>query len=369
MLSGRAYHTSIDLGVLDRAWRLARRGKRARVDVARFEMDVERRLVALCERLARRAWRPSPYRVFTVRDPVVRTIAALPFEDRVVQHALMAFVAPRIERSLAAQTWACLPERGSHRALAWVAEHARRRRWCLRLDVRKFFPSVDHAVLREALARLHPPGEEQLRWLEDLLLDHPGPFERATFWFAGDDLFAGLRPRGLPIGNLTSQWWANLVLSPLDHMLANHLGVREFARYMDDVVVLDDDRARLERIWQAYDAGLARVRLKLHPTKCEIRATRDGFAFLGFRIRRTDVGVAVHLADESVERFRARMAEIMARYEVGAVEPEEVRSRVMAWRGHAMHGHTRALCRKVLDELVFVRRRSGTDGGIGGHGE
>jgi hypothetical protein len=220
VLPGRAYHTSIDLGVLDCAWRLARRGKRARVDVARFEIELERRLVALCERLARRAWRPSPYLVFTVRDPVVRTIAALPFEDRVAQHALMAFVAPRIERSLVAQTWACLPERGSHRALAWVAEHARRRRWCLRLDVRKFFPSVDHAVLRRALARLQ----------------------------------------------------------------------------------------------------------------------------------------SVHLADEAVERFRARMAELVARYEVGAVEPEEVRSRVMAWRGHAMHGHTHALCRKVLDELVFVRK-------------
>jgi len=161
-----------DVGALVSAWLTARRGKRHRPDVARFERDAERRLVALAAALAQRSWRPSPYRVFTVRDPVVRTIAALPFDDRIVQHALMAAVAPRIQRSLAPQTWACLPGRGSHGALAWVARRCAIRRWCLRLDVRKFFPSVDHGVLRAMLRGLHGDDDAPLRWLEDLLLDH-----------------------------------------------------------------------------------------------------------------------------------------------------------------------------------------------------
>ncbi len=341
------------------AWLRARRGKRHRPDVARFERDAERRLVALAEEIRVRAWRPSPYRVFTVRDPVVRSIAALEFEDRVVQHALMAVTATRIQRSLVPQTWACLPERGSHAALAWVAERCRRRRWCLRLDVRKFFPSVDHAVLRERLARLRLPHEATVRWLEELFLGHAGPFERAVFWFPGDDLLAGMRPRGLPIGNLTSQWWANLLLSPLDHLFANRLGLRDFARYMDDVVVFDDDRERLEAVWREADGCLSRLRLKLHPVKCAITATRDGFGFLGFRLRRTDGGVSVRIADESVERFRASMALLRARFEVGAAGGREVHDRVAAWLGHARQGHTRALCQKVLSEFVFVRRRDG----------
>ena len=205
------------------------------------------------------------------------------------------------------------------------------------------------------LRALHGDEDAELRWLEDLLLDHPGPFERAVFWFEGDDLLSGLRPRGLPIGNLTSQWWANLVLSPLDHLLANHLGVRDFARYMDDLVVFDDDRERLEAVWRACDARLAKLRLRLHPTKCALTATRDGFGFLGFHLRRTKTGVSVRIADESVERFRARMGELVARYAVGTVEFDTVKSHIAAWRGHAMQGHTRALCEKVMSEFVFVR--------------
>lgn len=308
-------HGDVVAGALD-AWpdrvlphphRRGRAGRRV--------VDSEARLVNLHQRLATRTWRPSPYRVFTVREPAVRTIAALPFEDRVVQHCLMAAMAPRIQRGLVGQTWACIPG-----------------------------------------------GDDDLRLIEDLLLDHPGPFERATFWFAGDDLFAALRPRGLPIGNLTSQWWANLILSPMDHLLANHLGVRDFARYMDDVVVFDDDRARLEQVWRAYDAGLARLRLRLHPRKCAITATRDGVAFLGFRLRRTDGGVAVRIADESVERFRQRMADLQLAYSVGAVDAGTVRSHIAAWMGHAGHGHTRALCRSVLAETAFVRRGGVTEG-------
>ncbi len=287
----------------------------------------------LGEALRTRRWRPRPYSVFTVRDPVTRTIAALPFEERIVQHALMASVATRIERRLVAQTWACLPGRGSHRALAWATAACRERRWCLRLDVRKFFPSVDHAVLRGMLEELHRGDalEGDARWLEDLFLNHPGGFEVARFWFPGDDLLAGLRPRGLAIGNLTSQWWANLVLSPGDHVLANHLGVRHFARYMDDVVVFDDSRARLEQVWRAYDEGLTRLRLRLHPTKCRITATRDGLDFLGFTLRRRGSGVSVRIADESVARLRRSLATIEALYAVGAVGAAEVRARVLSW--------------------------------------
>ena len=338
------------------AWRRARRGKRRRPDVARFEIDAERHLVVLRDEISSRRYRPGPYAVFTLREPVTRSIAALGFRDRVVQHYVMATLAPRIERSLVPQTWACLPKRGSHRALGWAAVQCRRHRWCLRLDVRKFFPSVDHAVLRGLLSAVVARDEPSLRWLCDVFLDHPGPFERSRLWFAGDDLFAALRPRGLPIGNLTSQWWANLMLSPLDHLLANHLGVRDFARYMDDVVVFDDDRARLERIWRAWADGAEALRLRAHPVKCGIAATRDGFGFLGFRLRRTDDGVAVRLADASIERFRQRMAGLVLLYEAGAVDASVVRSHVAAWLGHAKHGHTRGLCEQVLAEFTFVRR-------------
>jgi retron-type reverse transcriptase len=334
--------------------------------VARFELIQEVELLALRDELASGRYRPGPYRVFTVHDPVRRSIASLGFRDRVVQHALMLSLEPGIVRTLAPQTHACIVGRGSHRALALVREFVRHCRWCLRLDVQKFFPSIDHTLLREALSR--QTQDRLLRWLCDLFLELPGPYERSRLYMPGDDLFAVARPHGLPIGNLTSQWWANLYLSPLDHLLAKVIGIRAFARYMDDIVIFGDDRTGLEAVWRTCEAHAFALRLRLHPRKCRITATREGVRFLGFTMRQTfGGGVSVRLRRESIERFRARMARLMVLYGVGAVGPEEVRSRIAAWSGHARHGDTRALCERLLGELVFQRRSDDREEGCSPH--
>jgi len=183
----------------------------------------------------------------------------------------------------------------------------------------------------------------------------PAHIEATRFHFAGDDLFTPFeRPHGLPIGNLTSQIWANLVLTPVDQLIASHLGIGTFVRYCDDLLVFHDDLDTLQAAFDAVRRRCEALRLRLHPRKCRIHRTTEPVAFLGFVLQRRGNAVTVHLRKENLRRFRARMRELQTLYELGAVGPEEVGSRVRAWLAHAHHGHTRALCQRVLGELSFV---------------
>ncbi|MEI7895151.1 MAG: reverse transcriptase domain-containing protein [Myxococcales bacterium] len=232
------------LSDLTRLASVAARGKRRSRDVARFLLDRASAVAELQEEIATRSYTPGIGRTFWVRDPKLRLIYALPFRDRVVQHLLMAQTLPFLEPSLAPQSYACRVGKGTHRCLERAAEWTRRRAYVLRLDMRKFFPSIDHAILRRLLQRTTPLP---WRWLRDRFLDAPYVGEQVQYHFTGDDLLTPLqRPHGLPIGSLTSQLWANAYLSPLDHLLASHLGLGSFVRYCDDILVFDDDPGRLE---------------------------------------------------------------------------------------------------------------------------
>ncbi len=203
----------------------------------------------------------------------LRLISALPFRDRVVQHLLIARTLPSLERSFAPQSYACRTGYGTHRCLRRAAAPARRRRWALRLDVAKFFPSIDHGVLRGLLAPHMPP-----EWcsVTNAIISAPSQVETTRFWFPGDDLLAPLmHPHGLPIGNLTSQVWANLMLTPIDHLIASRIGIGSFVRYSDDLLVFDDDPARLRDAWQAIQARCEALRLRLHPKKCRLHRTTE----------------------------------------------------------------------------------------------
>ena len=345
----------IDLAHILRVAREAALGKRRAPDVAAFALDAEARCLALVRDLEAGLWRPSAPRGFWIREPKPRLISALPFADRVVQHLLIGVTLPGIERSFAPQSYACRRGFGTHRCLRAARDLTRRRGWVLRLDVAKFFHSIDHAVL---LAWLRPRTPEAWWAVTERIVNARAHVEPTRFYFPGDDLFAPLeRPHGLPIGNLTSQIWANLRFTPVDHLIGSHLGIGTFVRYCDDLLVFDEDPGRLRAAWDAVRACCDGLRLRLHPKKCRLHRTTEPVAFLGFVLQRRGDAVVVRLRKENVRRFRARMRELRVPCELGAVGPEEVVSRVRAWLAHARHGHTRSLCRQVLADLEF----SGSD--------
>jgi hypothetical protein len=332
----------------------AARGKRRSPSVAAFLLDSARHLDDMARELVARTYWPSRGHSFWIHDPKLRRIFALPFRDRVAQHLLIAATLSSLERGFAPQSYACRTGKGTHRCLQRAIELTRTKRFVLRIDVRKFFPSIDHAILRRLLDPVTPI---ELRWLRDAFLDARMGCEHVAWHFSSDDLFAPLlRPHGLPIGSLTSQVWANAFLTPVDHLIASHLGLGTFVRYCDDILVFDDDPGRLRDALSAIEQRAHALRLRLHPVKTRLHRTSDPVAFLGFVLRRVESGVQVRLRTENVRRFRRRMALTRVLFEAGALGPAEVVAQVRAWLAHARHGHTRTLCERELTRLAFIRK-------------
>lgn len=333
------------------AFRNASRGKRGRAEVAAFEHRLEDELLGLQSRLRDGSYRPGPYRSFAVHEPKRRLISAAPFRDRVVHHALCNVTEPLFERRFIADTFANRVGRGTHAAINRAQQLARANRYVLQCDIAQFFPSIDHAVLLESLARVMV-DTETLRLAERIVGGGTGVLdgEYRMVWFAGDDLFAALRPRGLPIGNLTSQLWANWYLGAMDHYAKRVLRPRGYVRYVDDFLLFDDDRHRLMDMRDALVERLAALRLTIHPG-AQARPVTEGFPFLGFTVfpqrRRLKRRKGVHGA----RRLRQSVAAVRA----GELEPETLTARVRGWVNHVRHANTTGLRKAVLRTLVDHR--------------
>jgi retron-type reverse transcriptase len=335
---------------LHRAFREARRGKRDREEVAAFEYDAEKNLLDLQAELLDGSYRPGPYRHFWIRDPKRRKISAAPFRDRVVHHALCQVIEPIFEPTFIHDSYACRIGKGTHRAVDRCQSFARRHPYVLKADIRKFFPSVDHAILLDLLAR-RIADRQVMDLIGRIVKSGEGVLDEdyVMHWFPGDDLLTPLRPRGLPIGNLTSQFWGNVYLDDLDQHVKRRLHCRAYVRYADDFVLFADDKARLHRWREEIDRWLERLRLTLHPRKSVVFPVRDGIDFLGYRVfpaRRRVRRVAVR-------RFTRRLRRLRRAYRAGEIGIEHVRQSVQSWIAHVSHAQSYRLRRAVLGEMRF----------------
>ncbi len=335
------------------AARKAERGKRFTHAAAVFNQRLAENLMPLRGELLSGSYRPGEYRTFQIFEPTHRHISAAPYRDRVVHHALCNVMAPLFERSFIADSYANRIGKGTHRALDRCTEYVRRYSHVFQGDIRQFFPAIDHRVLAARLARrIHDP---RVLGLANLILDSSNEQEPAIFYFPGDDLFSPHdRRRGLPIGNLTSQFWANVYLDPLDHFFRDQLGAPGYIRYVDDFLVFSNDANRLAE-WRS-EAGpfLDGLRLLLHPRKSRIYPTAEGIPFLGFRVypaqRRMLAG--------GVQRARRRLTRQASEYAAGEVDRGHVARSVRSWIAHAMHGDTTGLRRTLPGALVLRARRA-----------
>jgi retron-type reverse transcriptase len=342
---------NLELDYLLAMARIAAKGKRRCPEVAAFMLDPIPKLLALRDELNEQTYHPAMARPFVIHEPKRRLIASVPFRDRVVQHILMHHSMPAFERWFAPQSYACRVGKGTHRALYRAVDLHRVFPWVLRIDIAKFFPSIDHQIL---LSIVLPRTPRQWHWLAKRILRAGGPCESASFYFPGDELTTPFeRPHGLPIGNLTSQIWANAMLTPVDHMLASKLGMGTFVRYCDDILLYAHDRHRLEQVWSAIRDRCDTLRLRLHPRKCRLHRTTESVAFLGFVLTRRGKGVAIRLRSDNVRRFRKRMHRGFEEMRGNRLEPSELMARIRAWIAHGSHGHTARLRRDIVGEMKF----------------
>lgn len=254
------------------AWELFRRGKRSKPDVTMFERNLERNLFTLQNDLRSGAYQHRPYHAFTVHDPKARSIHKATVRDRVVHQAVVSAIEPIFERRFINDSYSCRLGKGTHAAVArlrrflWSASGGGRRTvHVLQCDIRKFFASVDHEVL---LALLCPRvDDERMR----ALLEH---IVRSFSTVAG---------KGIPLGNLTSQLFANVYLHELDRFMKHELRERWYLRYCDDFAIVHPDRTHSRVLVPVIETFIRdTLRLHLHPRKVTVRTWTMGIDFLGY---------------------------------------------------------------------------------------
>lgn len=363
---GQLFDRLVSFENLLAAAQTARRGKRFKLNVARFDFDLEHELLALGDALRSHTYRPGPYRTFTIREPKMRLISAAPYRDRVVHHALCRIIEPIFDRTFIADSYACRVGKGTHLAVEEFGRHARRYAYVLKCDIAKYFPSIDHAILVGLLAR--KIKDPRVLWLLRVIIEASNAQEFVCRHFAGDDLFTPLaRRRGIPIGNLTSQFFANLYLNGFDHYVKETLRCPAYLRYCDDFVVFGDDRPSLWRIKAAMGHYLSTLRLTLHPRKCQLFPTRAGVDFLGYRVFPTHRRLRATTAKRAIRRLREKARACQR----GVLSRERWHQSLASWLGYAQHADTYGLCRAVMRAMQEALGEGETippEQGFGGKG-
>jgi RNA-directed DNA polymerase len=303
----RLYERIVRWENLQLAFCKAARGRRDRPAVQRFADDLEEELSRMMRGLIEGDYPVGRFCQFVIYDPKERVITAPCFGERVLHHAVMNVLEPVLDEWLIDDTYACRRGRGRETAVLRARHFSAGRGWYLQLDVRKYFDSIPHARLSGMLER---------RIADVPLLEL---LQRIIGSFRGE------LGKGVPIGSLTSQHFANLYLGALDRFVKESLRVRGYVRYMDDLVLWGDTRSGLESLHGSVDAFL-REELGLQFKPSQVRAVGSGIPFLGCRV----YGDHVELSRRSKRRWRRRLRVLERAERLGMLTEAELRERVVS---------------------------------------
>ena len=259
------------------AWDEFKKDKRKKKDVMRFEWRLEENIFRLHYELRHKHYRHEPYTSFYITDPKVRHIHKATVRDRILHHAMFAVLNPLFEPSFIPHSFSCQIGKGMHRGVNVLERMLRQEShnhtkpcFALKCDIQKFFGSVDHDILFSILVRRIQ--DDDALWLIKEII--------GSFRSENTTIF---ERKGLPIGNLTSQLFANIYLNELDQYVKHILRAKKYVRYTDDFVIISEDYTYLANIIMPLREFLAnRLLLNLHPRKMTIRKFSQGIDFLGY---------------------------------------------------------------------------------------
>jgi RNA-directed DNA polymerase len=292
------------LASLHGCWLKAKKNKSSSLRVQRFEQDPLRYLLAIQQRLRGREYSFGPYKTFVVREKKHRDVVDAPMKDRVVHWMLYQYLLPIWMPRFIHDTYGNLPGRGTHAAVQRLAEFARGAgaTWALQLDISKYFYSVNHALLKVRALRFI--GDQALRRLVVDLVDSFRTGDDYDHLFAADTMYRTTAAKGMPIGNLSSQLFANIFLCDFDHWVKQVLGATRYIRYVDDIVVLADSPDELRVIKAAIVAKLAADGLTIHPRKVRLAPVAAGVPFLGYVVWPNHVSAGAYVRGRYIRRLR-----------------------------------------------------------------
>ena len=336
IMSGELWERLCSYQNLELAFKKARKHKTLKPYVIEFEKKLQDNLLLLRTELLLHSYRPQPLRTFILRDPKTRKISKSEFRDRVVHHALCNVIEPIFEKSFVYDSYANRKGKGTLKALERLesfklkaTKNNTRTACALKADIRQYFENVDHTTLLK-IAKENVQDRRILWLIETILANY------------------GKNGKGMPLGNLTSQFLANVYLNKLDWFVKQTLNARHYLRYVDDFVILDASIQRLEQHKHNIELFLAtELGLELHPGKSTIREIRSGIGFLGFRIFHQH-----KLLKKSSERkLQRKLTMFKHALAQGTVSYDKVYSSFEGWLAHARHGNTYNVRRKIINKF------------------
>ncbi len=330
---GNLFEKVVSFENLLAAAKKAFRGKKDKARVARFYFDMETELLRIQEELLTGIYKPRPLRIFQIREPKVREIGASDFRDRVVHHALCNIIEPILERSFIHHSYACRTGKGTHSAVKQAQIFSRRYSYYLKCDIKKYFASIDHDILKESLARKFK--DKKLIWLLNTIIDSAQSDQPG---------------KGVPIGSLTSQHFANLYLDRLDHYIKDSLRVKGYLRYMDDFILFGDEKAELHLLHSSIRAFLRdELELELKEKATIIAPVDEGVPFLGFRIYLN----LVRLKHENKKRALNTLKSRSTAFKAGKISEEKYSQSLMSITEHLKIGNTYNLRKDIFNKMFF----------------
>lgn len=316
-----------ELSNLELAFWKAAKGKRSAPAVLAYQAELSTNLLALQQQIRTGAVQVGNYRTFLIYEPKERKICASAFSEQVLHHALLNVCHDRFEAAQIFDSYASRKGKGTSAAIRRAQRFVRGNQWYLKLDLRKFFESIPHEILKRQLLKL---------FKEKRLLQ---------IFFAIIDSYAATPGRGLPIGNLTSQYFANHFLSGLDHYIKQDLRCHHYLRYMDDLVLLAPDKATLQGHFRAISTFVAdRLNMSLKPP--QLNQLKFGLPFLGYRV----FADQLWLLQKSKQRFIRKARRIVAHYDDATWSEYVCQQRMQA-----LIAFTRPAAAKKFRQMVFRR--------------
>lgn len=317
------YDSIISVENLLVAWREFLSGKRRRKDVALFSLCLTDHILMLHRELSETTYQHGGYEAFKVNDPKPRDIYKAGVRDRLLHHALYRILLPYFDRRFIYDSYSCRVGKGTHRAINRFREYARRISrnntrtiWVLKCDIRKFFASIDHAILKQIL--------------------QASGLDQDTLWLLGNVIDSFEREqgsgKGVPLGNLTSQLLVNVYMNEFDQFVKRELKAQCYIRYADDFVILHEDRQYLKKLLLQISTFLvAHLRLALHPNKVLIGTVASGIDFLGW----------VHFSHHRVLRTvtKKRIMKRVTQYNEAS------------YRGLLRHGNAYTVEKRIMNRL------------------
>lgn len=338
------YNEIISTENLFLAWEEFSRGKRSKGDVQEFEFDLEKNIFEIHRQLKCGVYKHGAYQSFYITDPKQRHIHKAQVCDRVIHHALYRNLYPLYDPTFIPTSFSCRNNKGTHKGVLWlqkvtrkVSQNYTRQCYVLKCDIRKFFESIDHDVLLQILDK-RIKDKDLMSVLENIVY---------SFNSSQSNLF---EKKGIPLGNLTSQLFANIYMNEFDQFIKHELKVKYYARYTDDFVIVSDSEEYLSSLIQHISDFLdTRLRLELHPNKVAIHKLHNGIDFLGYVVRPYHKLIRTKTKNRIVRKFE----EQVRLYRSGEIDEENLNASLQSYLGVLSHADAYKIEQELRNIILF----------------